>query len=132
MRGSGQGHGDVKPRRWRKHSPFGEGRKSPRGRVRARAAGGRWYDRARVPRLVATERQVMGRHRSIVVVIAVAACVAAGRAYAIDVATIAAAKKEGEVVWYSTQIINQLVRPVAAAFEKKYGIKVRYTRANAT
>jgi ABC-type Fe3+ transport system substrate-binding protein len=53
-------------------------------------------------------------------------------AYAIDAATIAAAKREGEVVWTSTQIINQLVRPVAAAFEKKYpGIKVRYTRANA-
>src|SRR3984957_1073052 len=55
-----------------------------------------------------------------------------GAAYAIDAAVIDAAKKEGEVVWYSTQIINQLVRPVAAAFEKKYpGIKVRYTRANA-
>jgi iron(III) transport system substrate-binding protein len=53
-------------------------------------------------------------------------------AYAIDVAVIDAAKKEGEVVWYSTQIVNQLVRPIAAAFEKKYpGIKVRYTRANA-
>ena len=53
-------------------------------------------------------------------------------AYAIDAAVIDAAKKEGEVVWYSTQIINQLVRPIAAAFEKKYpGIKVRYTRANA-
>jgi len=36
------------------------------------------------------------------------------------------------VVWYSTQIISQLVRPVTAAFEKKYpGIKVRSTRANA-
>ncbi|HEY4407965.1 MAG TPA: extracellular solute-binding protein [Xanthobacteraceae bacterium] len=53
-------------------------------------------------------------------------------AYAIDAAVIAAAKKEGEVVWTSTQIVNQLVRPIAAAFEKKYpGIKVRYTRANA-
>jgi ABC-type Fe3+ transport system substrate-binding protein len=53
-------------------------------------------------------------------------------AYAIDAAVIDAAKKEGEVVWYSTQIVNQLVRPIAAAFEKKYpGIKVRYTRANA-
>src|SRR5260370_32965355 len=53
-------------------------------------------------------------------------------AYAIDAAVVEAARKEGEVVWYSTQIINQLVRPIAAAFEKKYpGIKVRYTRANA-
>ena len=53
-------------------------------------------------------------------------------AYVIDAAVIDAAKREGEVVWYSTQIINQLVRPIAAAFEKKYpGVKVRYTRANA-
>ena len=51
---------------------------------------------------------------------------------AADPALVAAAKKEGEVIWYTTQIVNQLVRPVAAAFEKKYGIKVRATRANAT
>src|SRR5215472_3477270 len=57
---------------------------------------------------------------------------AAGSAFAADAALIAAAKKEGEVNWYSTQIISQLVRPVSAAFEKKYGIKVRATRANAT
>jgi ABC-type Fe3+ transport system substrate-binding protein len=64
--------------------------------------------------------------------IAFAACAASTSAYAIDAAVIEAAKKEGEVVWYSTQIISQLVRPVAAAFEKKYpGVKVRYTRANA-
>src|SRR5262245_22101660 len=51
---------------------------------------------------------------------------------AADAALIAAAKREGEVVWYTTQIVSQLVRPVSAAFEKKYGIKVRATRANAT
>jgi iron(III) transport system substrate-binding protein len=52
---------------------------------------------------------------------------------AADPALIAAAKKEGEVVWYTTQIVSQLVRPVTAAFEKKYpGIRVRATRANAT
>jgi iron(III) transport system substrate-binding protein len=52
--------------------------------------------------------------------------------HAADPALIAAAKKEGEVVWYTTQIVSQLVRPVTAAFEKKYpGIKVRATRANA-
>jgi ABC-type Fe3+ transport system substrate-binding protein len=57
----------------------------------------------------------------------------AGTAHAADAALIEAAKKEGEVNWYSTQIISQLVRPVTAAFEKKYpGIKVRATRANAT
>jgi ABC-type Fe3+ transport system substrate-binding protein len=64
----------------------------------------------------------------------VAACVvlAAGPARAADPALIEAAKKEGEVIWYTTQIISQLVRPVSAGFEKKYGIKVRSTRANST
>ncbi len=64
---------------------------------------------------------------------ALAASLATGAAYAADAALIEAARKEGEVNWYSTQIISQLVRPVTAAFEKKYpGIKVRATRANAT
>src|SRR5438105_1397071 len=60
-------------------------------------------------------------------------CLIGSPTYAADVALIAAAKKEGEVFWYSTQIISQLVRPVTAAFEKKYpGIRVRSVRANAT
>ena len=62
----------------------------------------------------------------------VALAATAGPLEAADPALVAAAKKEGEVIWYTTQIVNQLVRPVAAAFEKKYGIKVRATRANAT
>ena len=71
--------------------------------------------------------------RSATIAIATAAVLANGPAHAIDAAVIAAAKREGEVIWYSTQIISQLVRPVTAAFEKKYpGIKVRATRANAT
>jgi ABC-type Fe3+ transport system substrate-binding protein len=64
--------------------------------------------------------------------LAAAVSVVAGSAEAADPALIDAAKKEGEVVWYTTQIIGQLVRPVSAAFEKKYGIKVRSTRANST
>jgi iron(III) transport system substrate-binding protein len=41
------------------------------------------------------------------------------------------AKAEGELVWYTTLIINVGVRPLVAGFEKKYpGIKVRYSRAN--
>src|SRR5689334_19327862 len=53
-------------------------------------------------------------------------------ARAADPALVAAAKKEGEVVWYTTLIIDMAVRPVSAAFEKTYGIKVRFTRANST
>jgi ABC-type Fe3+ transport system substrate-binding protein len=61
-----------------------------------------------------------------------ALCLGAGSAHAADAALIEAAKKEGEVVWYTTQIVSQLVRPMSAAFEKRYGIKVRSTRANST
>lgn len=43
---------------------------------------------------------------------------------------VAAARKEGEVTWYTTQIVNQLVLPVKTAFEKKYGVKINYVRAN--
>jgi iron(III) transport system substrate-binding protein len=53
-------------------------------------------------------------------------------ARAADQAMIDAAKKEGEVNWYTTQIVNQYVRPAIDAFQKKYGIKVNYFRGNAT
>ena len=41
---------------------------------------------------------------------------------------VSAARKEGRVVWYTTLILDQLVRPIVGAFEKKYGIKVDYVR----
>lgn len=59
----------------------------------------------------------------------IACALAAGPALAVDDALIAAAKKEGQVTWYTTQIVNQFVAPTAAYFEKKYGIKVNYVRA---
>jgi hypothetical protein len=50
---------------------------------------------------------------------------------AADAAVVAAAKKEGQVVWYTTLIVNQVVRPLSKAFEEKYpGIAVRYSRAD--
>ena len=51
---------------------------------------------------------------------------------AADKSLIDAAKSEGRVVWYTTQQIDPLVRPVAAAFERKYGIKVDYVRADSS
>ncbi len=51
-------------------------------------------------------------------------------AHAADQAIIDAAKKEGSVTWYTTQIVNQIAAPIAAAFEKKYGVKVDYVRAD--
>src|SRR3954454_22514289 len=47
-----------------------------------------------------------------------------------DDALIAAAKKEGEVTWYTTQIITQIGRPAMEAFQKKYGIKVNAIRGD--
>lgn len=42
---------------------------------------------------------------------------------------IAAARKEGGVVWYSGMIVNQVVRPLSAGFEKRYpGIRVQAQR----
>jgi iron(III) transport system substrate-binding protein len=50
-----------------------------------------------------------------------------------DPAMIEAARKEGSVVWYSTLIINQIVRPMVDAFEAKYpGIKVEYSRSSSS
>ena len=47
-----------------------------------------------------------------------------GPSQAADAALIAAATKEGAVIWYSTLVQNQAARPLADAFEKKYpGIK---------
>ena len=41
------------------------------------------------------------------------------------------AKKEGKLLWYSTLIVDQVVRPVKAAFEKEYPfIQVDFFRSN--
>src|SRR5690242_2931799 len=56
---------------------------------------------------------------------------AAPAARAADPALIAAAKGEGAVTWYTTQIINQFGRPAIEAFEKSYGIKVTVLRGDA-
>jgi ABC-type Fe3+ transport system substrate-binding protein len=52
-----------------------------------------------------------------------------GRTAWADPALEDAARKEGHVVWYSTLIVNQILRPMVEAFQKKYpGIEVRYSR----
>lgn len=51
-------------------------------------------------------------------------------AVAADPALLAAARKEGEVVWYTTLILEQAVRPLAAAWARKYPeIKLTFSRA---
>src|SRR5262245_41780568 len=43
---------------------------------------------------------------------------------------IAKAKQEGQVTYYTDLIVDQIVRPLTAAFEAKYGIKVAFTRGD--
>ena len=55
----------------------------------------------------------------------------AAESYQADPALVAAATKEGEVVWYSTLIVNQLIRPLIAAFNQQFPqIKVSYVRGD--
>lgn len=68
-------------------------------------------------------------HRRQLLMSALAAGIA-GTAQAQDAALIEAAKKEGELVWYTGMIVNLLVRPVVDAFDKKYGIKVKFSSVN--
>lgn len=49
---------------------------------------------------------------------------------AADETLIAAAKNEGEVVWYTSQIIDPLVLRLSDGFRKKYGIEIKPVRAN--
>jgi len=53
--------------------------------------------------------------------------------YKPDAALLAAAQKDKEVIWYTTLIVNQIVRPAIAAFEKQVpGVKVSFVRGNST
>lgn len=64
---------------------------------------------------------------------AAAVLIAATIVHANDTALYEAAKKEGQVNWYTGLIQNQVVRPVVAGFEKKYpGIKVNVTGGRQT
>ena len=64
--------------------------------------------------------------------LAICAALLATPAVAAEQALIDAAKKEGRVVWYTTQQIDPLVRPVVAAFKQKYGVDVDYVRADSS
>jgi spermidine/putrescine-binding protein len=73
----------------------------------------------------------MAGERSLLGLLLTAALLAGPPAAAADPALIAAAKREGAVTWYTTQIINQFGRPAIALFEKSYGIKVTVLRGDA-
>jgi iron(III) transport system substrate-binding protein len=76
----------------------------------------------------------MTLHRLALAIVPVLACLgslANAPAHAADDALIAAAKREGKVLWYTTLIVNQAIRPLKDAFEKKYpGIELQYVRAD--
>jgi iron(III) transport system substrate-binding protein len=74
---------------------------------------------------------VRGSNACTVIASMLAALVAATvPARAADQALIDAAKKEGEVTWYTTQIVSQFGRPAADTFRRKYGITVNIVRGD--
>ena len=72
----------------------------------------------------------MSNHRRFAWVLAIAVTTPCG-GHAADPALYEAAKKEGQLVWYTSLIVNQAVRPLVEAFNKKHpGIEVKYARAD--
>ena len=69
---------------------------------------------------------------SLLTVAAVTVASAASPTSAQDAGLIEAAKREGAVTWYTTQIVDPLVREVIAAFGKKFGIKADFYRGGST
>src|SRR5258708_957977 len=71
-------------------------------------------------------------HLSKLSLIAVIALAAGAPANAAEISgeLVAKARQEGQVVYYTDLIVDQIVRPLASAFEAKYTIKVSFTRAD--
>jgi ABC-type Fe3+ transport system substrate-binding protein len=61
---------------------------------------------------------------------AAAAFALLGSASRAEQADVEAAKREGAVTWYTAQIVDQFARPAAEAFQKKYGIVVKFVRSD--
>jgi len=58
---------------------------------------------------------------------------AAAETYTPDPALVKAAQKEGEVLWYTTLIVDQIVRPLIKVFQTQVpGIDVKYVRIDST
>ena len=71
-------------------------------------------------------------HLSKLSLIAVIALAAGAPVHAAEISgeLIAKARQEGQVIYYTDLIVDQIVRPLASAFEAKYAIKVSFTRAD--
>jgi iron(III) transport system substrate-binding protein len=71
------------------------------------------------------------RWHALVAVALAAPTLAAAESYRPDPALVAAARKEGHVLIYTTLIVDQIVRPLIKAFQSSVpGIDVRYVRAD--
>jgi ABC-type Fe3+ transport system substrate-binding protein len=107
------------------------GARAARGAIKNNAATTDGDGRQGSPRIVSWE--VTSMLRPAVLVLALVLFASSGQADAADPALVEAAKKEGKVVWYTTLIVNQAIRPLKAAFEKKYpGIELQFSRADET
>jgi ABC-type Fe3+ transport system substrate-binding protein len=76
----------------------------------------------------------MRRLRSLVLGLSIAASLASASladAYQPDPKLLAAAQKEGEVIFYTTQIVDQILRPLIRVFQTVApGVQVKYVRAD--
>lgn len=72
--------------------------------------------------------------RAILVALVMAATMAfgparAGEAYQPDPTLVEAAKQEGQILWYTTLIVDQIVRPLIKSFQQQFpGIDVKFIR----
>ena len=53
----------------------------------------------------------------------------AAEPYRPDAALVEAARKEGQVLWYTTLIVDQIVRPLIRAFQAQVpGVEIKFVR----
>ena len=76
----------------------------------------------------ADKRHAFARGVAAAVLACALAAGAPAKAADISAEIVAAAKKEGRVTFYTPLIVDQIVRPLVAAFRAKYGIQVDYIR----
>src|SRR5262249_34982557 len=70
----------------------------------------------------------MRRLASILLAMAFALTFERAQAAEADPTLVAAAKKEGRVTFYTPLIVDQMARPLTAAFRAKYGIEAEFLR----
>jgi ABC-type Fe3+ transport system substrate-binding protein len=83
------------------------------------------------PGLAWLEASLLGVMTSAAVIGTVMGTVVGTACHAADATLVEAARREGQVLWYTTLIVNQAIRPLKVAFERKYpGVTLNYVRAD--